>query len=86
MAHAEPSINMLHRRDIYGADADPPLLPSEETVAVTVGLPVERVCCVRIVPTAAVQEAVPEEEVAYTWTEVYYEPCEGCEEVCENGE
>lgn len=74
------SPGVLLRREIYGAKDGIP--PSEVTVAATVGLPVERVCCVRVVPAT---EVIPEDEVAYTWTEVYYRPVDESEETCKNG-
>ncbi len=77
----------LLRGEIIGADAVPPIPPSEETVAATIGIPVERVCCVRVVPAtpSPSPQVVPEDEVAYTWTEVYYRPTDDEEEMCKHG-
>lgn len=78
--------NVIYRSEIIGATADPPIPPSAETVAATIGLPVERVCCVRVVPAPTRSlEVVPEDEVAYTWTEVYYRSANEEEQMCNNG-
>lgn len=76
----------LLRREIIGANEDPPIPPSEETVAATIGLPVERVCCVRVVAAAPSPspQLISEDEVLYTWTEVYYRPADD-QERCKNG-